>query len=107
MEWIYLSLAIILEILGTTCIKLSNGFTKIIPIIGTLLSYCICFAFLAKALNKIPISIAYAIWGAAGIFLISLIGIFFFKESINLIKVLSILFIILGVIGLNYSGVSH
>jgi small multidrug resistance pump len=107
MEWIYLILAIILETLGTTCMKMSDGFTKLLPTLGTLITYGLCFTFLAIALKKIPVSVAYAIWSATGIVIISVIGVLVFKERINAFKVLSLLFIILGVIGLNFSGISH
>jgi small multidrug resistance pump len=107
MEWIYLILAIILETLGTTCMKISDGFTKLLPTLGTLLTYGLCFTFFAIALKKIPVSVAYAIWGAAGITIISVLGVVVFKESISTLKILSILFIVLGVIGLNFSAVSH
>lgn len=107
MEWIYLILAIILETLGTTFMKNSEGFTKLLPALGTLLTYGLCFIFLSMSLKKIPVSVAYAVWGAAGITIISVIGIFVFKESVSVLKMVSILFIVLGVIGLNFSGVSH
>lgn len=107
MEWIYLFLAIAFEISSTTLMKASDGFTKMLPTIGTFLGYIICFSFLSIALKKIDMSIAYAIWGAAGIVTISVIGIFVFKENISALKIISMLFIVLGVIGLNLSGVSH
>lgn len=107
MEWIYLTLAIAFEITATTLMKVSNGFTKILPSIGTFLGYIICFTCLSIALKKIDISIAYAIWSAVGIVVLSAIGVFVFKESISVLKVISILFIILGVVGLNLSGISH
>ncbi|WP_446897063.1 DMT family transporter [Clostridium sp. LBM24168] len=93
MEWIYLILAITFETLGTTCMKISDGFTKPLPALGTLLTYGICFFFFSISLKKIPISAAYAIWGAAGITIISLTGILIFKESISLLKIVSILFL--------------
>lgn len=107
MEWVYLFVAIAFELAGTTCMKISNGFTKPLPVVGTFLTYTICFTFFAMSLKKISISVAYAIWSAAGITVISIIGILIFKENINVLKIVSILFIILGVIGLNFSGVSH
>ncbi|WP_234124729.1 DMT family transporter [Clostridium hydrogenum] len=107
MEWIYLILAISFEITATTLMKISYGFTKLLPTIGTFLGYILCFTFLSMALKKINISVAYAIWSAAGIVVISTIGILVFKENLNLLKVVSIILIILGVVGLNLSGVSH
>lgn len=107
MDWIYLILAIIFEITSTTLMKMSDGFTKILPTVGTFLGYIICFSFLSIALKKIDMGVAYAIWGAAGITVMAVIGILVFKESISVLKILSILFIVLGVIGLNLSGASH
>ncbi|ADK14608.1 predicted multidrug resistance protein, Smr family [Clostridium ljungdahlii DSM 13528] len=107
LEWIYLIGAIILETIGTTCMKMSDGFTKLLPALGTILTYGLCFVLFSISLKKIPVSVAYAIWSAAGTTIISVIGIFIFKENISILKVLSIFFIILGVVGLNFSGVSH
>jgi small multidrug resistance pump len=107
MQWIYLILAIIFEITSTTLMKMSNGFTKILPTVGTFLGYIICFTCLSMALKNIDVGIAYAIWAAVGITIMTVIGILFFKESISVLKILSILFIVLGVIGLNLSGASH
>jgi small multidrug resistance pump len=107
MEWIYLFGAIGFEILATTLMKVSNGFTKMLPTIGTFLGYIICFTLLFTALKKIDISVAYAIWSATGIVVLSIIGVLVCNENVTLLKGVSILFIILGVIGLNLSGVSH
>ncbi|MFT4143306.1 MAG: multidrug efflux SMR transporter [Mobilitalea sp.] len=107
MHWILLSLAILFEIIATTLMKVSSGFTKLLPTLGTAVGYILCFTFLSMALKKIDLSVAYAIWGAAGITIMAAIGILFFKESINFLKVASILFIVLGVIGLNLSGAKH
>ncbi len=107
MKWLYLILAIIFEIISTTLLKTSNGFTKILPTIGTFLGYILCFTFLSIALKKIDISVAYAIWSAAGIVILTIIGVFIFNENINTLKVVSIALIVIGVVGLNLSGVSH
>ncbi len=104
MSWIYLTLAIIFETSGTTLLKLSNGFTVLFPSIGAILSYALCFLFLSYALRTIDMGIAYAIWGALGILLISTIGILFLHESISVIKVVSILLIILGTVGLRLAS---
>lgn len=107
MEWIYLILAILFEILATPLLKMSDGFSKILPTVGSCVGYVLCFAFLSMALKKIDMSVAYAIWSAAGITVLSAIGILIFKESISMMKIVSIVFIVVGVIGLNLSGVSH
>jgi small multidrug resistance pump len=107
MEWIYLIFAILSEIIATTLMKYSNGFSKLLPTAGSVIGYIISFSLLSLALKKIDVSVAYAIWSAAGIVILTVIGTAVFNESISLLKVVSILLIVLGVIGLNLSGVSH
>ncbi len=100
MSWVYLIFAIIFETLGTTALKMSNGFSVLLPSIVTIITYILCFLFLSFALKTIDVSVAYAIWGAFGILLISAIGMIFFNESVSFIKITSILLIVLGTIGL-------
>ncbi|NMG06786.1 multidrug efflux SMR transporter [Brasilonema sp. UFV-L1] len=101
--WIYMILAILLEVAGTTCMKFSEGFTKTWPSIFIFVFYALCFSILTLALKTIEISTAYAIWSGLGTVLIVSIGILWFNESVNLVKILSILLIIIGVIGLHLS----
>lgn len=107
MSWIYLSFAIIFELCGTTLMKLSYGLTKTAPAIGMFISYALCFWLLSLSLKEIEVSVAYAIWSAAGIVIISVIGIMFFHETLNTLKIVSIILIVAGVIGLNLSGLKH
>lgn len=100
MSWLYLLLAVIFETLATTFLKMSNGFTVILPSVGSTIGYILCFLFLSYALKTIDMSVAYAIWCALGILLISIIGMVFFHESISFLKIASILLIILGTVGL-------
>lgn len=105
MGWIWLSIAIILEVLGTTCMKLSNGFQNTTYSILMFVLYIACFSFFSVALKTLNVATSYAIWSGVGTALISLVAWLFFKESLTPIKVVSILLIILGVIGLRVSGV--
>jgi small multidrug resistance pump len=98
--WIYLLIAILFEVSGTTCMKVSAGFTKITPSILMVVFYGICFLFLTLSLKKIELSVAYAIWSGLGTVLIASIGIFWFRESISPIKLTSLALIVIGVIGL-------
>jgi len=107
MEWIFLAVAIVLELVGTTLMKMSDGLTKLLPSAGMFITYILCFGSLALALKKIPVSAAYAIWSGVGIVAIAVIGVLFFKENVNAIKVVSILLIVAGVVGLNLGGVAH
>jgi small multidrug resistance pump len=107
MEWVYLLLAIGLEISATTLMKLSNGFTKILPTVGTLLGYALSFSFLSFSLKKMEISVAYAIWSGVGIASVSVIGVLIFREGMNGLKIISLILIALGIVGLNLSGASR
>lgn len=104
MSWLYLVLAIVFETLATTCLKLSNGFSVLLPSIGTVFSYVFCFLFLSFALKTMDMSVCYAIWCSLGILLISIIGIVFLHESVNFLKITSIILIILGTIGLRLAN---
>ena len=81
MEWIFLAVAIVLELVGTTLMKMSDGLTKLLPSAGMFIAYILCFGSLALALKKIPVSAAYAIWSGVGIVAIAVIGVLFFKEK--------------------------
>ncbi|HIA47802.1 MAG TPA: multidrug efflux SMR transporter [Candidatus Hydrogenedentes bacterium] len=103
----YLLVAIILEVCGTVCMKLSDGFTNTLPSIGTYVFYGLCFWVFSIALKTLEVSIAYAIWSGVGTALIAAIGIAVFKEDLNWLKVVSLLFIVAGVVGLQYSSAMH
>ena len=103
MYWFYLAMAIVLEVMGTTCMKLSEGFTRLIPSVLVFLLYGVSFAFMILALKKMELGVVYAIWAGLGTAMIALIGIVWFQESVSLMKIVSILFIVLGVVGLHLS----
>ena len=107
MSWLYLILAILLEVCGTTSMKLSQGFTKLVPSILIFVFYCLSFASITLALKKIDVSVAYAVWSGLGTALIAVLGILWFKEPFSLLKMVSIGLIIAGVIGLNLGGGVH
>lgn len=104
MSFVYLFLAILTEVSGTTAMKLSHGFTKLLPSIVMFMLYALSITLLTLALRTIDVSVAYAIWSGVGTALIATIGILWFKESVSLIKIISILMIIAGVVGLNLSN---
>ncbi|WP_041468352.1 DMT family transporter [Chloroherpeton thalassium] len=103
MSWIYLILAILLEVSGTTSMKLSDGFSKFWPSAMIFVFYALSFTSLTYALKELEVSVTYAVWSGLGTVLIALIGIVWFKESVNPMKIISIAVIIIGVIGLNLS----
>ncbi|WP_414519114.1 DMT family transporter [Nostoc sp. PCC 9305] len=102
-SWIYLIIAILFEVSGTTCMKLSEGFTKIVPSVLIFVFYGLCFTFLTFALKRLEVSVAYAVWAGLGTILVALIGIIWFRESATFMKLVSISLIIIGVIGINAS----
>ncbi|MEA5606135.1 multidrug efflux SMR transporter [Nostoc sp. UHCC 0252] len=102
-SWIYLIAAILFEVSGTTCMKLSEGFTKLVPSVLIFVFYGLCFSCLTLALKRIEVSVAYSVWAGLGTVLIASIGIIWFRESASFIKLLSIALIVAGVIGINAS----
>jgi small multidrug resistance pump len=103
MAWIYLLLAILFEVTGTTSMKLSEGFKNVGPSIAIFVCYGASIGFLTLAVREIEISVAYAVWCAIGIGLIAIIGIVWFQESTSLWKLLSLGIIVIGVISLQLS----
>jgi small multidrug resistance pump len=99
--WLYLLAAIVLEVAGTTALKLSEGLSRLLPTVLVCCCYALAFAGLALALKEMAVGVAYAIWSGMGTALIALIGFAYFGEPMTALKWLSIGMIILGVAGLN------
>lgn len=106
-SWMYLLLAIACEVLGTTFLKISDGFTKLVPSILVGVLYILTLPFFALALKKFSISVAYAVWSAIGTASIAVIGYFLFKEQMTPVKITAIIMIVIGIIMLNLSGVTR
>ncbi|MGQ9654443.1 MAG: DMT family transporter [Thermodesulfobacteriota bacterium] len=105
--WFFLTCAILLEVAGTTCMKLSQGFTRPVPSALIFVFYGLSFASLTVVLDEIELSVAYTVWSGLGTALIVAVGFAWFKEPLTAVKLASIALIILGVAGLNLSGVRH
>jgi len=80
MAYLYLAIAILAEVIGTSALKASKEFTNLLPSLVVVVGYGIAFYFMALALRTIPIGITYAIWSGIGIVLIAIAGIFIYKE---------------------------
>ncbi len=107
LSWIYLSIAILAEVIATSALKVSDGFTRPLPSIITAIGYGLAFYLLALTLKTIPVGIAYAIWSGAGIVAISLIGYFIFGQTLDTAALIGIGLILAGVLVLNvFSGSS-
>lgn len=101
MSWIYLFIAIVAEVIATSSLKASEGFSRPLPAVLTVIGYAIAFYFLALTLRHIPVGIAYAVWSGCGVVLISLVGLFLFKQRLDLPAMIGIGLIIAGVLVLN------
>lgn len=99
--------AIIFEVIGTTLMKLSNGFSNLSYSATMIVFYLLSLISLSLALKNIEVGVAYAIWSGVGIALIATIGILFFQESLNIEKAAFIGLIIMGVVGINLTGIVH
>lgn len=106
-HWLLLVGAIALEIAGTTSMKLSQGFTRMVPSVLLFVFYLGSIVALTLALRRIDVSVAYAIWSGLGTAAIAVIGMLFFREDIGAVKLVSIGLIVIGVIGVNLGGVRH
>lgn len=106
-NWLFLGVAIIAEVVATSSLKASEGFTKLWPSLIVLLGYAIAFYFLSLTLKSIPVGIAYAVWAGLGIVLISLAGWLFFGQRLDLASILGMALIVTGVVVINvFSKVS-
>lgn len=101
---LFLALAILFELFGTTMLKLSNGFTVLLPSLGVIVGFLISFTFFGMALKGIDLSTAYAVWSGLGTALTACVGVILFGEGFSFLKVIALLLIIAGVVVLNKSN---
>ena len=100
MGWLLLLLAGCVEIVFALSLKYNQGFTQLVPSVITALSGGISFYLLMLALKTLPLGTAYAVWTGMGAVGVAIFGIFLFKESVDIYRLLSILFVIVGITGL-------
>jgi len=101
--WLFLLIAILLEVGGTTAMKLSDGLTKVLPTIMIYVSYGLSFVVFPLALKRIDLSTAYAIWSGIGTMLTCLIGFAYFGDTINWMKIVAIICMIAGCVVLKFA----
>lgn len=107
MGYLYLLFSIIGELIGTSMVKASEGFTKLFPVLGVVSSFAFSFFFLSLSLKTLPLNMAYAIWSGLGTVATVLISVLIWKEKITVGSVIGILLIIAGVAVLNLFGPGH
>lgn len=100
-HWLFLMIAIVSEVIATSALKASAGFTRLAPSIIVVVGYGISFYAMSLALNAIPVGIAYAIWSGIGIVLITLIAWVLYGQELDVWAMIGIGFIIIGVVILN------
>lgn len=100
-SWIFLSLAIVSEVMGTSALKATHGFTRLGPSLIVGVGYVLAFYFLSLALQTIPVAVAYAIWSGAGVTLIAVIAWLILGQKLDGPAIGGITLIILGVVVLN------
>ncbi|ALI54585.1 DMT family transporter [Celeribacter marinus] len=98
MQYIFLVLAIVFEVIGTTAMAASQQFTKIVPVVILVVSYGLAFYFLSVTLKTLPVGIAYAMWSGLGIVFISLVGYVAIGQKLDFAAVIGMSMIIGGVI---------
>lgn len=104
MAWIYLIFAGLLEVVWSTCLKLSNGFSVLKFSLLTILGMIASFALLAQATKALPLGTAYAIWTGIGALGAVVIGIVLFKEPLTWLRMTFILMLLIGIIGLKLTS---
>lgn len=104
MAYLMLGGAILAEVLGTTAMKYSEGFSRLLPSLGTAAGYLIAFALLAQTLKTMSVGTAYAIWAGVGTAAVAAIGMVFLGESANAAKLAGLALVIVGVVVLNLGG---
>lgn len=107
MSWLYLIIAGVFEVVWAAGLKYSNGFTRLYPSLITVIGMIISFYFLSLATKTLPIGTAYAIWTGIGALGSIIVGIILFKEPFSLLRVLFLLLILIGILGLKLTSTSH
>ncbi len=100
-HWLYLSIAIVAEVIGTSFLKSAEGFTRLVPSVVVIVAYVVAFFFLGLALKTLPVGIAYAIWAGAGVALIALVGYAVFDQPLDTPAIVGIVLIVIGVAVIN------
>lgn len=105
-HWVYLSIAIVAEVVGTLFLKSSDGFSKVIPSVIVVVSYVLAFYLLSISLKSISVGIAYAVWAGAGVALIAVAGFIFFGQKLDMAAILGMVLIVSGVVVINVFSAS-
>lgn len=101
MNYLLLLVSIGFEVLGTSLLKKTNGFTNLLPTLGTLISYFICLFVLSHVLKRLPLSLTYATWGSVGLILVTIAGIVFYQETLSIYSIIGLFLVVTGTVLIN------
>jgi small multidrug resistance pump len=101
MIYFYLLVAIALEVIATSALKATDGFTRLAPSLVTLIGYGLAFYFLSLTLRTMPVGIVYAVWSGAGIVLIAVIGWIYYQQALDAAGLIGLALILAGVLIVN------
>ncbi|GAA3056358.1 DMT family transporter [Actinokineospora globicatena] len=105
LAWVYLGFAILFEVVATSLMKSTQGFTQLWPTVAVVSGYLIAFFMLAKSLQQgMSIGVGYAIWSALGTTVIVVVGALFLNEALTPVKIIGVALVVAGVITLNLGG---
>ena len=107
MPWLYLAIAILAEVVGSTALPAAQGFKNPLPSLVVVVGYLTAFYFLSRTLETIPLGVSYALWSGVGIVLISLSGWIFYRQTLSLLEMFGISLIIIGAVILKLGGKGH
>lgn len=107
MRWIYLLSSILLEVTATTLLKVSAGNTKWGFTVLSMALYIICFWLMGYAMKLFSLSIVYPIWASLGMIATAIIGFAVYKEPFTVLKIVSMIVIVIGIIGLSWQPHNH
>lgn len=100
-HWLFLLVAIVSEVVGTTALKVADGFTRLWPSLVVVVGYASAFSLLSLTLKSIPVGVAYAIWSGVGVVLIALFGWLFLGQSLDTPALIGLVLIVVGVVVIN------
>ncbi len=100
-QWFFLLAAIVSEVVATSALNASGGFSRFCPTLIAVVGYTVAFCFLSLTLKTVPVGVAYAIWSGVGVALIALIGWLFFGQSLDIPAIIGLLLIVADVVVLN------
>ena len=106
MSWLILFFAIVFEVAGTLTLKFTEGMTRLWPTVLMFAFYLLSLFGLSRAVTQIPVGTAYAVWSGVGTLMVAVLGVFWLKEQVTVLRSLSMLLIVIGVAGLYLTG-SH